>query len=104
MTYSSYKSLHLQEAGLARILLPDLGLESVMRIDRPIKPGEQLDVCLSFVDVPKGSYKFSEATALQSRYSQSLDSADVSLELPDENTYEVEDDADSVAVADSSPL
>ena len=51
----------LQESGLARILLPELGLETVMRIDRPAKPGDQLDIRVSFIDVPKGIFRFHEA-------------------------------------------
>ena len=46
--------LCLQESGLARVLLQDLGLETVMRIDRPASPGDKLSVRCKFVDVPTG--------------------------------------------------
>eukprot|EP00891_Asterochloris_glomerata_P003086 jgi/Astpho2/3086/Aster-x0560 len=49
------------ESGLARVLLQDLGLETVMRIDRPASPGDVLDVRCKFVDVPTGRYTLTEA-------------------------------------------
>ena len=66
----------VQESGLARILLPELGLETVMRINRPAKPGDELQVCVSFIDVPKGIYKFSEAAFGETASLQSADSDD----------------------------
>lgn len=55
-------SVHaLQEAGLARILLEDVGLETVVRINRPARLGEKLMVSVGFVDVPKGIFKFDES-------------------------------------------
>ena len=51
----------LQESGLARVLLPELGLETIMRINRPAKPGDTLQASVGFVDVPKGVYKLDEA-------------------------------------------
>lgn len=90
------------ESGLARILLTDLGLETVIRINRPAKPGEQLDVCVNLVDVPKGTYKFAEATAFQSRNSQNLDDVDGTLDVPDESADEVDDSADSEGFADTN--
>lgn len=64
----------LQESGLARVLLPELGLETIMRIDRPARPGDTLQVCVGFVDVPKGIYKLNEVDFFASA---SLSSADV---------------------------
>ena len=66
----------LQESGLARILMPELGLETVMRINRPAKPGDDLDICVAFIDVPKGIYKFNEAASGQTASSQDVDSQD----------------------------
>ncbi len=66
----------LQESGLARILMPELGLETVMRINRPAKPGDELDICVAFIDVPKGIYKFNEAASGQIVTSQDVDSHD----------------------------
>lgn len=66
--------LWLQESGLARVLLPELGLETVMRIDRPARPGDTLQVCVGFVDVPKGIYKLTEVNLFASA---SLSSADI---------------------------
>jgi len=66
----------LQESGLARILMPELGLETVMRINRPAKPGDELDICVAFIDVPKGIYKFNEAASGQTVSSQDVDSQD----------------------------
>ncbi len=66
----------LQESGLARILMPELGLETVMRINRPAKPGDELDICVAFIDVPKGIYKFNEAASGQIVTSQNVDSQD----------------------------
>ena len=51
----------LQESGLARVLLPELGLETVMRINRPARAGDPLQVRVGFVDVPQGIYKLNEA-------------------------------------------
>ena len=64
----------LQESGLARVLLPELGLETVMRIDRPARPGDTLQVCVGFVDVSKGIYKLNEVDFFSSA---GLSSADV---------------------------
>ena len=83
----------LQESGLARILLPDLGLETVMRINRPAKPGDDLDICVSFIDVPKGIYKFTEASSGQVTSSQSVDSTDMSSDEDDEDFEEDEVDS-----------
>ena len=83
-------------------MLTDLGLETVIRINRPAKPGEQLDVCVNLVDVAKGTYKFAEATAFQSRNSQNLDDVDGTLDVPDESADEVDDSADSEAFADTT--
>ena len=74
----------------------------MIRINRPAKPGEQLDVCLNLVDVPKGTYKFAEATAFQSRNSQALDDADVTMDIPGDSADEAEDGTDSEAFADSN--
>lgn len=81
------------ESGLARILLPDLGLETVMRINRPAKPGDDLDICVSFIDVPKGIYKFTEASSGQVTSSQSVDSTDMSSDEDDEDFEEDEVDS-----------
>lgn len=67
----------LQESGLARVLLPELGLETVMRINRPARPGDTLHVCVGFVDVPKGVYTLNEVDHLAST---SLSSADLDEE------------------------
>ena len=83
-------------------MLTELGLETVIRINRPAKPGERLDVCVNLVDVSKGTYKFAEATAFQSRNSQNVDDDDVSLDVPDDSADEVDDGADSEAFADSN--
>lgn len=73
--------LWLQESGLARVLLPELGLETVMRIDRPARPGDTLQVCVGFVDVPKGIYKLTE---LDFFASASLSSTDVDEAVDEE--------------------
>ncbi|KAL3150657.1 hypothetical protein ABBQ32_000455 [Trebouxia sp. C0010 RCD-2024] len=65
------------ESGLARVLLPELGLETVMRINRPARPGDTLHVCVGFVDVPKGVYTLNEVDHLAST---SLSSADLDEE------------------------
>lgn len=85
--------LWLQESGLARVLLPELGLETVMRIDRPARPGDTLQVCVGFVDVPKGIYKLTE---LDFFASASLSSSDVD-EAVDEDV-----DAASLPAADGA--
>lgn len=86
--------LVLQESGLARILMPELGLETVMRINRPAKPGDELQVCVSFIDVPKGVYKFTEAAFGET---VSLQSADSNDELTsDEDDEVVADTEDAV--------
>ena len=56
--------------------MPELGLETVMRINRPAKPGDELDICVAFIDVPKGIYKFNEAASGQTVSSQDVDSQD----------------------------
>lgn len=86
--------LRLQESGLARVLLPELGLETVMRIDRPARPGDTLQVCVGFVDVPKGIYKLTE---LDFFASASLSSTDV-----DEAVGEEAADAASLPAADGA--
>ena len=50
-----------------------------MRIDRPARPGDTLQVCVGFVDVPKGIYKLNEVDffASTSLSSASLSSADI---------------------------
>lgn len=53
--------LGVQEAGLARILLEDIGLETIMKINRPAQPGDKLTVSVGYVDIPKGVYKFEES-------------------------------------------
>lgn len=45
-----------------------------MRIDRPARPGDTLQVCVGFVDVPKGIYKLTE---LDFFASASLSSTDI---------------------------
>lgn len=89
--------LWLQESGLARVLLPELGLETVMRIDRPARPGDTLQVCVGFVDVPKGIYKLTE---LDFFASASLSSTDVD-EAEDEAVDETVDEA-SLPAADGT--
>lgn len=71
----------LQESGLARVLLPELGLETVMRINRPARPGDTLQVCVGFVDVPKGVYTLNEVDHFAST---SLSSADLDDEEVDD--------------------
>ncbi|KAL0034491.1 hypothetical protein WJX79_005355 [Trebouxia sp. C0005] len=86
------------ESGLARILMPDLGLETVMRINRPAKPGDELDICVAFIDVPKGIYKFNEAAFGQPVNSQDVDRQD---ELDPNEDGEADGEAD-IAVSESS--
>lgn len=50
----------MQESGLARVLLQDIGLETVMKINRPAQPGDKLTAYVGYVDVVKGIYKFEE--------------------------------------------
>lgn len=81
--------LLLQESGLARVLLPELGLETVMRINRPAKPGDTLQACVGFVDVPQGIYKLDEADFFTSVSLSSSDleadddASDASSQTPD---------------------
>ena len=82
----------LQESGLARVLLPELGLETIMRIDRPARPGDTLQVCVGFVDVPKGVYKLNEVDFFASA---SLSSADIDDDDDVEEEQETVDDASS---------
>ena len=70
----------LQESGLARVLLPELGLETVMRINRPAKPGDTLQVCVGFVDVPKGVYTLNEVDHFASTSLSSTDLEDESVD------------------------
>ncbi len=83
----------LQESGLARILMPELGLETVMRINRPAKPGDELDICVGFIDVPKGIYKFSEAA-----FGQTVNSQDVNSQ----NELDSDEDGEAVGEADDA--
>ena len=98
VSVSSYQGVLLQESGLARILMPDLGLETVMRINRPAKPGDELDICVAFIDVPKGIYKFNEAAFGQPVNSQDVDRQD---ELDPNEDGEADGEAD-IAVSESS--
>lgn len=74
----------LQESGLARVLLPELGLETIMRIDRPARPGDTLQVCVGFVDIPKGIYKLNELDLFASGSLSSADIGDAEDEAVDE--------------------
>ncbi|KAK9829763.1 hypothetical protein WJX72_007759 [[Myrmecia] bisecta] len=49
-----------QDLGLARVLLEDLGLETVTRINRPLMPGERLQLACTFVDVRNGLFRLEE--------------------------------------------
>ena len=75
-----------------------------MRIDHPLEVGDELDIIISHVDVPKGEYKFVEASRLQSMSSasQSLDDIDVDLDLVEEEAEHAPDAADSETFAQSS--
>lgn len=42
------------------MLLEDIGLETVMKINRPAQAGEKLTVSVNYVDVVKGIFKFEE--------------------------------------------
>ena len=60
---NSYRVVRLgvQEAGLARIMLEDIGYETIMKINRPAQPGDKLTVSVGYVDIPKGIFKFEES-------------------------------------------
>lgn len=88
------------ESGLARILMPELGLETVMRINRPAKPGDELDICVAFIDVPKGIYKFSEAAFGQTVNSHNDNSQD---ELESDEDGEAVDEADNAVSEPADP-
>lgn len=91
--------LWLQESGLARVLLPELGLETIMRIDRPARPGDTLRVCVGLVDVPKGIYKLNEADFFASASLSSADVDDAEDEAGDEASLPSLDDAQDSKVA-----
>lgn len=88
----------LQESGLARVLLPELGLETIMRIDRPARPGDTLQVCVGFVDVPKGVYKLNEVDFFASA---SLSSTDIDVEEEEQETVDDASSPSSDGVQDS---
>lgn len=46
-----------QEVGLGRVLMEDLGLETVVRINQPVQPGERLLVRCSHTDVRSGMWR-----------------------------------------------
>ena len=50
----------LQESGLARVLLEEIGLETVMKVNRPAQSGDRFTVSVGYVDVPKGIFKLEE--------------------------------------------
>ena len=50
-----------QEAGLGRVLLEEMGLETVVRINRPVRPGDELEVRCSHVDVKQGVWRLDAA-------------------------------------------
>ena len=85
---------------MARILMPELGLETVMRINRPAKPGDELDICVAFIDVPKGIYKFSEAAFGQTVNSHNDNSQD---ELESDEDGEAVDEADNAVSEPADP-
>ena len=50
------------EKGLASVLLEELGLETQMRINRPIVRGNRLQVRVAGVDVKSGMFRLEEVT------------------------------------------
>lgn len=69
----------------------------MMRINRPARPGDTLQVCVSFVDVPKGVFTLSE---LDFFASASLSSAD----LDDEETVDDASSQDPVGMQEPDSL
>ena len=45
----------LQEKGLAKAMLTELGLEMVARVDRPARAGNRLNITCTHVDVASGA-------------------------------------------------
>ena len=80
----------MQEAGLARILLEEVGLETVVRLNRPARLGDKLAVSVGFVDVPKGIFKFDES------FSGSVDRLLPDVPSSDDETYSSETSTDTV--------
>lgn len=50
-----------QDTGLAQVQLEGEGLETVVRVDRPAKPGERLSLRCAFTDARAGLYRLEEA-------------------------------------------
>ena len=50
-------------AGWGKVILLDLGLETSLRIDRPMQLGDVFDVRCAFVDVASGTFTLADAGA-----------------------------------------
>lgn len=57
----------LQDTGLAQVQLKEEGLETVVRIDRPARVGEHLQLACSHTDVRSGLYRLEEARSTSSQ-------------------------------------
>lgn len=64
-----------RRAGWGKVILLDLGVETSLRIDRPMLLGQLFDVRCAFVDVASGTYKLADAgTQLEAEAELELES------------------------------
>jgi len=67
-----------------------------MRINRPAKPGDELDVCAGFIDVPKGIYKLNETDFF---HTASLPSSEADEPLSGEEAHESDNEDEDASDA-----
>jgi exoribonuclease-2 len=69
-----------QEAGLARVLLEDLGLECLVKVARPASPGTRFKVKCSSADPLMGMYRLDEVMGSTADISSSSSSSETLME------------------------